>query len=1249
MFNAFASANAGMDDEESRFGAALAADNNTDEPVYAPFSPTVFGETQMTGGALRLTEDCETVTLSLVYDNQINEAFFGGAALYVGNFGETFDYYTETGLLKSVSNDFGGSIQLQYDSNLNPNKILQQHMGETLKEIDITYDDYHNIIQTQASDITTNYFYNPESIEQMNQDGRATYGVITDIISTAEELVTFESMTYTPDFNYLASYTDARGMTSAFGYDMLSGRLLSATDPNGNTVEYMYSIVPVIEEVGVGVYETYTVEQVSVSGRAETNGPPVTTSFCSTQGVLRVILRGDDLNDLINGSGGDFHYRMEYDELGRVAGVNAGGNPLVANSYDTRQRLSGQTYANGDTYSLLYDSKDRVVGEKYGGGIGNEPDFGYTYNQKNQLSSLVDRENDTLWSYGYDVSGRLVSMAGSNGALARFEHNAKTDKLSRLTVSQNGGILTDVSHVYADDGRPVGAALHGMGESALAYGYDGLNRLRYANLEAGGLSLEHNYSYIDSSYMGVDGIATGLVGQLQLQKWDAVGFDVLREYTYSYDGLGNIESVTDGDGNVTRYGYDGLNRLVREDDELRDVTTTFSYDGGGNLLAKTTYEYTLGSLGSPLGSVTYAYGNSAWADQLTAYDGNAITYDQMGNPTGYAGYTFAWQRGRQLAGISGNGASTSYMYNSQGLRTQKTVNNVTTKYLWIGDLLISQTDGTDTLNFTYDANGRAIGAEYVGVGFFYYLYNLQGDVVAVVGEDGLVYGEYTYDAWGNVLEATGTLAEINPLRYRGYYYDSEIGCYYLQSRYYVPEWGRFLNADCMIIAGNVLTASNLYAYANGNPVMMVDKTGREADWIDSLKSWWDNGGGTFVGVVAMLAIVGVMLFVVVPFAAAMQVILENPEEVSKIINGVGNWAIGGLSNLFGGSGGGLLTSLLTGLLGILVALVKPLFTFFGLIFGLLGSLLSDDGYTRVNFRFSLADVFPFFFLFRGFLDPRLPYPDETWSWQATFPTDHLEGTQGFAVGTTYCYAFRILRDNTDHILYRNQMGTNLAQAMTVKTGYTKPALGHCNDMALVRIGNDTFIYVAAYGGNVTNPAIVKLQYSGNEYWEVARYELPAEYIGITRMGHTSNYSIQFLLRKNRTEFCFFYIPYSNNLSGTLTNSFEITPPSAYIKYSMQTVHYEDIGTGKMYVANWGNGNGEPNKNVILVYKDVNSATAAKPPTFVKPYEINNTSITKFEIEGCGFPINATPTDNRLWFNTDERIIGNIYTDSRSIK
>jgi len=97
--------------------------------------------------------------------------------------------------------------------------------------------------------------------------------------------------------------------------------------------------------------------------------------------------------------------------------------------------------------------------------------------------------------------------------------------------------------------------------------------------------------------------------------------------------------------------------------------------------------------------------------------------------------------------------------------------------------------------------------------------------------------EYAYDAWGKVVSSTGPMASINPIKYRGYYYDTETGYYFLQTRYYSPQWRRFINADALFVAGNPLTGSNMYAYCDGNPVMLVDQTGMDPVYMDFANSF----------------------------------------------------------------------------------------------------------------------------------------------------------------------------------------------------------------------------------------------------------------------------------------------------------------------------------------------------------------------------------------------------------------------------
>ena len=135
--------------------------------------------------------------------------------------------------------------------------------------------------------------------------------------------------------------------------------------------------------------------------------------------------------------------------------------------------------------------------------------------------------------------------------------------------------------------------------------------------------------------------------------------------------------------------------------------------------------------------------------------------------------------------------------------------------------------------FFYDSQGSRVGFVQ-GDNTYYYMYNVQGDVVGLVdAENGNVVAKYEYDAWGNctgVTNATGsTVGTDNPFRYRGYYYDSETGYYYLNSRYYSPEFGRFINADS-IVDNRGLNTQNLYAYCGNNPVNCNDISGNIPAW-----------------------------------------------------------------------------------------------------------------------------------------------------------------------------------------------------------------------------------------------------------------------------------------------------------------------------------------------------------------------------------------------------------------------------------
>ena len=153
------------------------------------------------------------------------------------------------------------------------------------------------------------------------------------------------------------------------------------------------------------------------------------------------------------------------------------------------------------------------------------------------------------------------------------------------------------------------------------------------------------------------------------------------------------------------------------------------------------------------------------------------------------------------------------------------------KYVWQGSTLVSEYYGGKTLEFFYDESGAPYGFSYkssstAAPAMYYYVTNLQGDVTNVLDASGNTVASYTYNAWGKVLSSSGSMASINPLRYRGYYFDSDTGLYYLKSRYYDPQLARFINADDIVSTGQSFSGCNTFAYCGNNPVIRIDAAGR---------------------------------------------------------------------------------------------------------------------------------------------------------------------------------------------------------------------------------------------------------------------------------------------------------------------------------------------------------------------------------------------------------------------------------------
>ena len=194
--------------------------------------------------------------------------------------------------------------------------------------------------------------------------------------------------------------------------------------------------------------------------------------------------------------------------------------------------------------------------------------------------------------------------------------------------------------------------------------------------------------------------------------------------------------------------------------------------------------------------------------------------------TCHAGKISTWTAGRRLASATDGETVITYAYDGDGNRIRKTVNGETTEYEYIDGKLLGLQKGQDKLQFLYDETGTAYGFIHNGMPYYYDI-NLQGEIVGILDRNNNYVVTYIYDVWGALVYVAGdySVGFLNPLRYRGYFYDDETGFYYLQSRYYDPEVGRFINSDRYVSTGQGVLGYNMFAYCNNNPVLLRDSTG----------------------------------------------------------------------------------------------------------------------------------------------------------------------------------------------------------------------------------------------------------------------------------------------------------------------------------------------------------------------------------------------------------------------------------------
>ena len=490
--------------------------------------------------------------------------------------------------------------------------------------------------------------------------------------------------------------------------------------------------------------------------------------------------------------------------------------------------LTATTYGNGAKVSSRYDDFNRVTGVVYG--EETAPRYEYDYNAKGQVARVRDNLLNRTTQSEYDLANRPVRVktaeAGQHVYTGQVAYDNVYGNLSEFTekVGENRQEF-GTKFGYDDENRPtsltysIGAATIGQSTTSI----DKLNRTTFSAVKLGSKTFTSEYHFAAGGYG--TGSVTNLVSSITQPGCNC---------GYGYDDNGNIASAT-LNGKWTGYTYDELGQLIQVNDHSdtrsgeNGTTWKYTYDLGGNILKKERFAYA--DTTTPLETVTYEYGDATWRDKLTAINGSTIRYDAIGNPLSDGTWTYTWQNGRQLQKMQKSGVTAEFVYNADGLRVQKTVNGVATKYTLHGKNVVHMTSGADELHFFYDAQNKPAVVIFNGIAYAY-LYDLQGDVIGLVDNNGTQMVSYTYDAWGKMLSKTGTLAStlgtIQPFRYRGYALDEETELYYNQSRFYNPSIARFITADTTgVLTASLksLTEKNLFAYCDNNPVMRKDIDG----------------------------------------------------------------------------------------------------------------------------------------------------------------------------------------------------------------------------------------------------------------------------------------------------------------------------------------------------------------------------------------------------------------------------------------
>ncbi len=535
-------------------------------------------------------------------------------------------------------------------------------------------------------------------------------------------------------------------------------------------------------------------------------------------------------NDILKSiSRNDFNYDFLYDEWGNNSGMEIQGRPFISYTYkDGKSEMCEKVvFGNGQTINYYYDSENRITGIS----IDSGESLLYEYYYNDSGVRIVDNLSGITQNYFSDSVNIMDNKTGQILMSLMLQDNTQITTVNDISFSLNVNVCdvenkTDYAVEYDYAFADINATIHVIKDC-----FDRIthNSVKYSTGEIKGS---------DILYTEIDGNTTLLPRSISTN-YSFGNNEYSSDWSYEYNKNGNVSKVVLNGQPYTCYEYDEIDQLKKVDDYVLQRTTIYEYDKGGNIVNKTLFE--LNNPNKIIDVIEYSYEDAHWKDKLTGYDELDIVYDNIGNPVSYSNCTFNWNLGRVLENYQNEEYRVEYRYNDIGYRQEKNVYSRETdallyqyRYFWNGNFLSAYTltdytkenIQTDTIVYQYDDDMNIYSFVVNNKEIYIYDKNAAGDIIGIYNKGQLI-AKYHYDEYGKIhtLKLSSEAKKYNHLYYRGYMYDSESNLYYLQSRYYSPEWGRFINADIFADTGTGLLGTNMFIYCDNDPINKIDPWG----------------------------------------------------------------------------------------------------------------------------------------------------------------------------------------------------------------------------------------------------------------------------------------------------------------------------------------------------------------------------------------------------------------------------------------